>query len=160
MFYGFFRTSFYMQPLNLPAYPFKIREEGSRLQIFDPFRKKYLVLNPEEWVRQHFLQYLVNEKKYPSSLIRIETGLKYNQLLKRADILIHNKQGAPHLMVECKSPSVKITQDAFDQVARYNMSFKVRYLVVTNGLHHFCCEMNYLDGSYLYLKEIPFFEQE
>lgn len=147
-----------MQTLNLPTYPFKIREEGSRRQIFDPFRKKYLVLSPEEWVRQHFLQFLVNERNYPVSLIRIETGLRYNQLLKRADILIHNIQGSPHMMVECKSPTTRITQDAFDQVARYNMTFKVKYLVVTNGMHHFCCEMNYGNQTYQFLKEIPFFE--
>jgi hypothetical protein len=149
-----------MQTLNLPVYSFKIREDGKRVQIFDPFRKRYLVLNPEEWVRQHFLQYLVQDKKYPASLIRIETALKYNQLVKRADILVHNKLGNPHLMVECKAPTVKITQDAFDQVARYNMTFKVKYLVVTNGMNHFCCEMDYIANTYCYLKEIPLFEQE
>ena len=149
-----------MQTLNLPVYPFKIRQNGSRTQIFDPIRKKYLVLSPEEWVRQHFLQYLVQDKKYPASLIGIETGLKYNQLLKRADILIYNTLGKPYLLVECKAPTVKVTQDAFDQLARYNMAFKVKYLVVTNGLRHFCCEMNYHTNAYSYLKEIPFFEQE
>lgn len=149
-----------MHALNLPAYPFKIREEGKHIQIFDPFRKKYLVLSPEEWVRQHFLQYLVNEKNYPASLIRIETGLKYNQLIKRADILIHNVQGNPYLLVECKSPTTRISQDAFDQVARYNMIFKVKYLVVTNGMNHFCCEMNYDANTYHYLKEIPVFEAD
>ena len=148
-----------MQSLNLPTYPFKIREAGDHIQIFDPLRKKYLVLNPEEWVRQHFLQYLVNEKKYPASLIRIETGLKYNRLQKRADILIHDILGNPHLLVECKSPTTKISQDTFDQVARYNMTFKVKYLVITNGMNHFCCVMNYDDNSYRYLKEIPFFEE-
>jgi hypothetical protein len=149
-----------MQALNLPTYPFKIRKDGKRIQIFDPFRKKYLVLNPEEWVRQHFLNFLVTDKKYPASLIRIETGLKYNQLNKRADILVHDTNGNPYLMVECKAPSVKITQDAFDQVARYNMVFQVKYLVVTNGIHHFCCEMDYSSQTYCYLKEIPFFEQK
>ncbi len=146
-----------MQTLNLPPYPFKIKQEGSFTHIFDPFRKKYLVLSPEEWVRQHFLQYLVREKKFPVSLISIERGLKYNQLQKRADILIYNTLGAPHLLVECKAPAIKITQEAFDQVARYNMVFKVRYLVVTNGMHHFCCEMDYTTNSYVYLKEIPFY---
>ena len=149
-----------MQTLNLPAYPFKIREEGDHVQIFDPLRKKYLVLSPEEWVRQHFLQYLVQDKKYPVSLICIETGLKYNRLLKRADILIYNTLGKPHLMVECKAPGVKITQEAFVQVARYKMAFKVKYLIVTNGMNHFCCEMDYLNSTYAYLKEIPLFGEE
>ncbi len=148
-----------MQALNLPEYPFKIKQEGDRIQIFDPFRKKYIVLSPEEWVRQHFLQFLVQERKFPVSLISIEAGLKYNQLSKRADILVHDTLGKPYLMVECKAPSVKITQDAFDQVARYNMVFKVKYLVVSNGLNHFCCMMDYTANSYSYLKEIPFFEQ-
>jgi hypothetical protein len=147
-----------MQALNLPAYPFKIKENGNRLQIFDSFRKKYLVLTPEEWVRQHFLQFLVQDKKYPVSLIGVETGLVYNELNKRADILVHNRLGKPHLLVECKAPAVKITQDTFDQVARYNMVFKVKYLVVTNGMNHFCCEMDYPNNTYIYLKEIPFFE--
>lgn len=147
-----------MQPLNLPSYPFKIREDGKRLQIFDSFRKKYVVLTPEEWVRQHFLQFLVQEKKYPVSLIGIETGLIYNELIKRADILIYDRSGKPHLLVECKAPTVKVTQDAFDQVARYNMVFKVKYLIVSNGLHHFCCEMDYVNNTYIFLKEIPFFE--
>jgi hypothetical protein len=146
-----------MQALNLPEYSFKIRREGDRVHIFDPFRKKYIVLSPEEWVRQHLLQFLVQERKFPASLISIETGLKYNQLSKRADILIHDTFGKPHLMVECKAPAVKITQDAFDQIARYNMVFKVKYLVVSNGINHFCCEMDYITNNYSYLKEIPFF---
>jgi hypothetical protein len=149
----------HMQTLNLPEYPFKIKQEGDRVQIFDPFRKKYIVLSPEEWVRQHLLQFLVKERKFPASLISIETGLKYNQLSKRADILVHDTHGKPHLMVECKAPAVKITQDAFDQIARYNMVFKVKYLVVSNGINHFCCEMDYTTNVYSYLKEIPFFEQ-
>lgn len=147
-----------MQALNLPPYPFKIRKEKACVHIFDPFRKKFLLLTPEEWVRQHFLQFLVQEKKFPASLICIEIGLKYNQLIKRADILVYDKSGTPSLLVECKAPHVKITQEAFDQLARYNMSFKVKYLIVTNGLQHFCCEMDYNTNSYKYLKDVPFFE--
>lgn len=148
-----------MQVLNLPEYSFKIKQDGKRVQIFDPFRKKYLVLSPEEWVRQHLLQFLVQDRRFPASRISIETGLKYNQLTKRADILVHDAYGKPHLLVECKAPAVKITQDAFDQIARYNMVFKVKYLVVSNGIHHFCCEMDYKTNTYTYLKEIPVFEQ-
>ena len=147
-----------MQLLNLPAYDFKLKQQGLRIQIFDAIRKKYVVLTPEEWVRQNFLQFLIQDKKYPASLIAVEAGLKYNQLKKRADVLIYNKQGTPHLMVECKAPEVKITQDVFDQIARYNMVFKVKYLVVTNGLHHFCCLMDYTDNSYHYQEQIPIFD--
>jgi type I site-specific restriction endonuclease len=144
-----------MTELNLPPYKFNIRENGTRTEIFDAFRKKYVVLTPEEWVRQNFLQYMITEKKYPASLIIVEAGLKYNQLTKRADIVAYNKEGKAFLIVECKAPEVKITQDVFDQIARYNMTFKVKYLVVTNGLQHFCCEMNYNDNSYIYLKDVP-----
>ena len=146
-----------MQELNLPKYQFKFKEVDKKLQIFDAFRKKYVVLTPEEWVRQNFLHYLVTEKKYSPSLIALEQSLKYNQLQKRADVLIYDKTGIPLLMVECKAPDVKISQDTFDQIARYNMSFKVSYLVVTNGMDHFCCKMDYTDNSYQFLEEIPGF---
>lgn len=145
-----------MQQLNLPVYPFKFKQ-GVRTQIFDSIRKKYVILTPEEWVRQNILQYLIQEKNFPASLIAVEAGLKYNQLQKRTDVLVYDKQGNPHLMVECKAPEVKITQDTFDQIARYNMVFKVKYLVVTNGLNHFCCKMDYEANTYHYLELIPDF---
>ena len=147
-----------MQALNLPSYQFKLKQTGAITQIFDAIRKKYVVLTPEEWVRQNFLQFLIQEKKFPSSLIVVEMGLKYNRLQKRADVLVYDKNGNPYLMVECKAPEVKITQDVFDQVARYNMNFKVKYLVITNGLNHFCCQMDYSNNNYHYLENIPFFE--
>ncbi|MDQ3048095.1 MAG: type I restriction enzyme HsdR N-terminal domain-containing protein [Bacteroidota bacterium] len=147
-----------MQKLNLPPYEFRLRKEGEQVQIFDSIRKKFLVLNPEEWVRQNFLQFLIIEKKFPASLIVIESGLKYNQLRKRSDVLAYDRSGKPYLLVECKAPEVKITQDAFDQVARYNMQFKVKFLVVTNGLNHFCCEMDYEAGTWKYLPTVPEFE--
>ncbi|MES2396159.1 MAG: type I restriction enzyme HsdR N-terminal domain-containing protein [Bacteroidota bacterium] len=147
-----------MKTLNLPSYQFKLKQQGLRTQIFDSIRKKYVMLTPEEWVRQNFLQFLIQEKNYPSSLIAVEAGLKYNQLQKRMDVLVYDKQGTPHLMVECKAPEVKINQDVFDQIARYNMAFKVKYLVVTNGMHHFCCLMDYTNNAYQYLEQIPVFE--
>lgn len=147
-----------MKTLNLPSYQFKLKQQGLRTQIFDSIRKKYVVLTPEEWVRQNFLQFLIREKNYPASLIAVEAGLKYNQLQKRMDVLVYDKQGTPHLMVECKAPEVKINQDVFDQIARYNMVFKVKYLVVTNGMHHFCCMMDYTNNAYQYLEQIPVFE--
>ncbi len=147
-----------MEQLNLPVFQFKLKQAGARQQIFDAIRKKYVVLTPEEWVRQNFIQYLIQNKNFPASLIAVEAGLKYNQLQKRMDVLVYNKLGVPHLMVECKAPYVKISQETFDQIARYNMIFKVKYLVVTNGLQHFCCKMNYIENSYSYLETVPEFE--
>ncbi|MCK6649416.1 MAG: type I restriction enzyme HsdR N-terminal domain-containing protein [Bacteroidia bacterium] len=146
-----------MRALNLPGYSFKLKESSGKVQILDELRKKYVVLTPEEWVRQHIVRYLIQEKKYPASLIAIEIGLKYNQLQKRADVLVYDRQGAPFLLVECKAPEIKITQDVFHQIAVYNMTFKVRYLLVTNGMDHFICEMDYTNNSYQFLKEIPVF---
>ncbi len=146
-----------MKVLNLPHYSFKLKESSGKVQILDELRKRYVVLTPEEWVRQHIVQYLIQEKKYPSSLIAIEIGLKYNQLQKRADVLVYDRQGTPYILVECKAPEVKITQDVFHQIAVYNMSFKVKYLLVTNGMDHFICEMDYTANSYQFLKEIPVF---
>lgn len=147
-----------MQELNLPPYQFKLRNNKNQKEIFDSFRKKYVVLTPEEWVRQNFLQYLVQERNFPASLIAVEIGLKYNGLQKRADVLVYNKLGKPHLLVECKAPEVKITQDTFYQIARYNMAFAVKYLVVTNGINHFCCIMDYENNTFKYLETIPVFE--
>lgn len=148
-----------MQALNLPSYQFKLKREGLRIHIFDAIRKKYVTLTPEEWVRQNFLQYLIREKKFPAPLIAVEAGLKYNQLRKRMDVLVYNKQGIPYLMVECKAPEVRITQDVFDQIARYNMVFKVKYLVVTNGIDHYCCRIDYTQNTFQYLEQIPVFEE-
>lgn len=147
-----------MRELNLPSYTFRLKEENKLTFIFDEIRKKYVVLTPEEWVRQNFIRYLITDKKYPASLMAIETGLKYNQLQKRADVIIYNRQGQPHLMIECKAPEVKISQETFHQIAAYNMAFKVNYLVVTNGLDHFCCKMDYTDNSYQFLQMIPDFD--
>ena len=148
-----------VEKLNLPAYPFKIRAAGDRKQIFDPIRKKYLVLTPEEWVRQHFVQYLFNDLGYPLSLQKIEAGLTVNSLKKRCDILAYNSYGAPTLLVECKAPSVKITQEVFDQIARYNIVFKVAILVVTNGLVHYCCVMDYNKMTYKFVEAIPHYTE-
>ncbi|MDB4533622.1 type I restriction enzyme HsdR N-terminal domain-containing protein [Vicingaceae bacterium] len=148
-----------MQELNLPQYPIKLKEEKGTKYIFDPIRKKYLVLQPEEWVRQNFIQYLINEKSFPSSLIAIEKGLKLNELQKRADIVIYDKQAQPIVLIECKAPKVKINQEVFEQVARYNVVFKVPYLVVTNGLEHFCAKVNLLENSFEFLKELPIYKE-
>lgn len=143
-----------MQELNLPQYPIKFKEEGGTKYIFDAIRKKYLVLLPEEWVRQNFIQFLIHEKNYPASLIEIEKGLKLNELQKRADVLIH-KEAKPIALIECKAPKVKINQEVFEQIARYNMVFKVPYLIVTNGLDHYCAKIDFEENSFEFLEDIP-----
>lgn len=144
-----------MQRLNLPEYEFKFREQNGQRQIFDVFRKKYVALTPEEWVRQNFLMYLVIEKSYPPSLIAVEAGLKLYRRSKRTDVVVYDKQGSPALVVECKAPEIKINQDVFDQILRYNIALKVKYLIVTNGLEHFCCTLDYKNKSSHFLEVIP-----
>ena len=144
--------------LNFPTYPFKLKQESGKTFIFDELRKRFLVLTPEEWVRQHLVKFLIEEKKYPRTLIQLEGGLKLNTLRKRSDLLLFNALGEKIMLVECKAPSVKITQGTFDQVARYNFVHRVRWLVVSNGLQHFCCEVDFEKGSYAFREEIPAFE--
>ncbi|MFO7977706.1 MAG: type I restriction enzyme HsdR N-terminal domain-containing protein [Bacteroidales bacterium] len=144
-----------MQPLNLPAYPFRMRQQGDKALIFDAFRKKYVALTPEEWVRQHFLAWLALEKFYPVGLIAVEAPLKYHRMAKRADAIIYDQQGKALMIIECKAPEVKITQKVFDQVARYNLPFQVAYLVVTNGMEHFCCKMNDAAQGWAFLDQVP-----
>ena len=144
-----------MQQLNFPQYTFRIKSNENKLFIFDFIRKKDVVLTPEEWVRQHFLMYLVNEKKYPVSLISVEKKLTLNTLTKRTDIVVYNTLAEPEIIVECKAPDVKITQETFDQIARYNMQLNASYLVVSNGLEHYFCIINEQRDSYTFLTEIP-----
>jgi hypothetical protein len=144
-----------MQKLNLPTYNFRLKSNQNKTLIFDKLRKKYLVLTPEEWVRQHFVQFLIDEKKYPTSLIALEKQLIINNLKKRSDILIFNKKGNHEIIVECKAPTIKITQDTFDQIARYNLKLEAKFLVVTNGLEHFYCKMDFKNKTYIFLKELP-----
>ena len=144
-----------LQPLNLPPYPFKITDQSGTLFIFDEIRKKELVLTPEEWVRQHFVQYLILQKKYPKTLIKLEGGHKLHGQPKRSDIVVYNKDGEKILLVECKAPSVPIDQNVFDQVARYNMVHRVQLLAVTNGLQHYYCRINFETSSYQFVEELP-----
>ncbi|MEE9407233.1 MAG: type I restriction enzyme HsdR N-terminal domain-containing protein [Polaribacter sp.] len=144
-----------MQKLNLPNYNFKLKSNENKMLIFDNLRKKYMVLTPEEWVRQHYVQFLIEEKKYPTTLIAIEKQLTINNRKKRTDILIFNAEGKPDIIVECKAPQIKITQDTFDQIARYNLKLQANYLIVTNGLEHFYCKMDFENETYIFLKEIP-----
>lgn len=150
--------SFTPTPLNLPEYPFKITLKDSRHFIFDEIRKKHLVLTPEEWVRQHFIQYLISEKKFPKSLIQLEAGLNLNQLQKRTDIVIFNTDGERIMVIECKAPGIKITQKVFDQASRYNSIHKTNWLVVTNGLQHCYAEIDHVNSSFAFAQELPFYK--
>ncbi len=146
-----------MQKLNLPEYSFRIKQENEKQMIFDAVRKKFVVLTPEEWVRQNFVEYLKNENNYPASLMAVEKQIIVNGKQRRFDLLIYNRKGRPQLIAEFKSPDVKITQETFDQVVRYNMVLRVEKVIVSNGLQHFACEIDYAKNSYKYLSEIPVF---
>ncbi len=147
-----------MRSLNLPTYSFKIKSEQGQDLIFDPFRRKFLRLTPEEWVRQNIAAYLVNEKDFPSSVIVMEKSLSYNKMAKRCDILIYNRSGQPVLMVECKAPEVSLRPEVFDQIAVYNMVFKVQYLLVTNGLKHYCCRVDFENRKIQFMDDIPSYQ--
>ena len=144
-----------LQPLQLPPYPFKISDENGQLTLFDVIRKKNIVITPEEWVRQHFVQYLINQKHYPKTLIKLEGGHKLHGMPKRSDIVIYNSAGEKILLVECKAPSVTVDQKTFDQVARYNMVHKVNLLAVSNGLQHYYCRIDFEAGNYQFITELP-----
>lgn len=144
-----------MYSLNLPTYEAKIRKNSNGLEIFDPLRRKYIALTPEEWVRQHFVNYLINYKNYPASLMANEAGIKLNSLTRRCDTVVYNNQLEPLMIIEYKESKVQITQNVFDQIVRYNTVLKVPYIVVSNGISHYCCRMNYEDQSFEYLTDIP-----
>jgi predicted type IV restriction endonuclease len=146
-----------MYKLNLPSYTPTLKKEEGKVWIFDLIRKKYIVLTPEEWVRQHFINYLIVELKYPKSLFRIEGSLTYNKLQKRSDILVFDRNGKPWMLIECKSPTIKLHQKAFNQVAVYNMTLGAKYLAVTNGMAHFVCESATLGQEPRFLENFPEF---
>lgn len=138
-------------------YNFRFKNSENKVAIFDEIRKKFIILTPEEWVRQHVVQFLLQEKKYPKSHINVEKLLKINDLKKRYDVVVYKKEGAISILIECKAPEVKISQDTFDQIARYNLTLKADYLMVTNGVNHYFCQMDFENEKYLFLKELPDF---
>ena len=146
-----------MQRLNFPSYSFKIKSKGNKPYIWDIIRKKYILITPEEWVRQHTIQYLITKKGYQALWMSVEKQFTINGLHKRADIVIYGKDLQPHIIVECKAPNIKITQETFDQIARYNLSLKAKYLMLTNGLQHYYCKMNFEKETYVFLEELPNF---
>jgi hypothetical protein len=139
--------------LNFPHYEFRIRKE----EIFDPVRKKFVALTPEEWVRQHVIRFLHEERSFPLSLMKVEVQLKLHTLKKRVDMIVYGKDVKPILIVECKAPEVPITQKTFDQAARYNLKTGVEYIFITNGLTHFFCKSDKSTESYHFLNDLPRF---
>lgn len=144
-----------MQQLNFPAYNFRFKNSENKVAIFDEIRKKFIILTPEEWVRQHVVRFLLDEKKYPKSLMNVEKLLKINGLTKRYDIVVFNPDGSIFILVECKAPEIKITQNTFDQIARYNMTMKAEFLMVTNGHNHYFCQMDFVNEKYTFLRDLP-----
>jgi len=147
-----------MQKLNFPSYSFRFKNSENKVAIFDPIRKKFIILSPEEWVRQHVVQFLVEEKKYPKSHINVEKLLKVNDLKKRYDVVVFNPDGSIKVLVECKAPEIKISQTTFDQIARYNLTLKAEFLMLTNGHNHYFCKMEFENEKYQFLSELPIFE--
>lgn len=142
-------------PLNLPHVDLRLRVEDDILKVFDPLRRKYVALTPEEYVRQHFTRWMTEALGYPSTLMNNEVSITLNKTKRRCDTVVFRSDGSPAMIVEYKAPTVEITQSVFDQIALYNMVLHSRYLVVSNGLRHFCCEMDYENDSYKFLPEIP-----
>jgi hypothetical protein len=148
-----------VQKINFPAYQFRFKSNENNTLIFDVIRKIFVVLTPEEWVRQHVIHYLKTELEYPLSLINVEKQLLLHNMRKRYDVVVYNPDGSIHLIVECKAPDIPIDQAVFDQIARYNYSLNASYLMVTNGLKHYYCSIDYETESYIYLKELPFYNR-
>ena len=141
--------------LNLPQYEIKIGEKGGKRTIFDFLRRKYVTLTPEEWVRQHFVHYLVEHKGYPKGLLGNEVELHIGEKSLRCDSILYNKVAEPQMIIEYKAPTIQLQQKTFDQISAYNLLLKVDYLIISNGLQHFCCKMDYEHQKYLFLSDIP-----
>jgi len=145
-----------MQSLRFPTYSFRFKNSENKVAIFDEIRKKFIILTPEEWVRQHVVHHLIYDKDYPKSYVNVEKLVKLNGLTKRYDVVVFNPNGSIFLLVECKAPEIKISQLTFDQIARYNLALKAEYLMVTNGLDHYFCQMDYVSEKYHFLQDLPF----
>lgn len=147
-----------MLSLNLPGFTPKVAEKDGKRTIFDPVRRKYVALTPEEWVRQHFVNYLVTDRGYPKDLLANEVMVKLNGTSKRCDTVAYDRFLVPLVIVEYKAPSIPITRSVFDQIARYNMVLRVGYLIVSNGIHHYCCKIDYDSQTYAFLDGIPAYD--
>ena len=148
-----------MLELNLPPFDKKIIQDGDKVSIFDVIRRRYVALTPEEWVRQHFVHFLIDEKGFPLSHMSNEVQVKLNGMSRRCDTVLYDKSLQPILIAEYKAPTVDITQKVFDQICRYNIVLHVKYLIVSNGLSHYCCQIDYENGSYTFLPDIPTYDE-
>jgi hypothetical protein len=148
-----------MQELNLPLFNIRINKLSDKLMVFDPIRKKSVKLTPEEWVRQHFINYLINHLGYPKSLVKVEFNIKYNQLIKRPDILVFDNDGSPLIIIECKSTKIKLNQEVLEQVTIYNKTVQAKYCIVTNGLKHIFWTHNDSNGSTNFINSIPIYNE-
>ncbi|MBR1427966.1 MAG: type I restriction enzyme HsdR N-terminal domain-containing protein [Prevotella sp.] len=144
-----------MIPLNLPPYEIKISNKNGKTMIFDQLRRKYVALTPEEWVRQHFIHFLIDHKGYPQGLLTNEVQLQIGEKRLRCDTILYDKSLQPRMIIEYKAPSIAISQKVFDQITIYNFLLKVDYLIVSNGIQHYCCRMDYDNQRYCFLEDIP-----
>ena len=149
-----------MTELNLPKYNMRIsRDRNNNIKIFDSIRKKFVSLTPEEYVRQHFTNWLINYLHYPMGLIANEVKISLNSTIKRCDTIVYSNTGDPMMIIEYKAPHISINQNVFDQIVRYNMVLKTKYLVVSNGMQHYCCIIDYENNSYQFIPQIPTYEE-
>ncbi len=156
IYFSFIKIQYILKPLNLPYFDFKRRKlPENREEIFDIYRKKWVKLTPEEWVRQNFLKFLTEVKNYPTGLVTVERSLKVNRMYKRFDAVVYDRKSKVQILLEFKSHEIKLSQNVFDQIAAYNTTINAKYLIVSNGLKHFCCIMDYANNRYTFLKDIP-----
>jgi hypothetical protein len=149
-----------MEKLNLPLYTFRItKNKDNKVMIFDPLRKKDIPLTPEEWVRQNILKFLIDDRGFPNSLISVEAGLRVNRFLRRYDALVYSRDKQPLMLIECKAPGIQVNQDTFDQITIYNQNFKAPYMLVTNGLKHYCCKLDVNNKKYVFFENVPTYDQ-
>lgn len=149
-----------MLPLSFPTYDFRFRNDNGRTTVFDEIRRKFVVMTPEEWVRQHVVRFLMTDRGFPKSLINVEKMLRVNGLTRRYDVVVFNPDGSIRVLVECKAPEVAITQSVFDQIARYNLTMDAEFLMVTNGLSHYYCKLDYENSRYEFLPELPTYKAQ
>jgi predicted type IV restriction endonuclease len=148
-----------MHSLNLPPFDAKVKRVDGKTVIFDVIRRRYVALTPEEWVRQHFVNYLLREKGYPQALLANEVQIKLNNTIKRCDTVLYRRDLTARMIVEYKAPEIEITQAVFDQITRYNMALRVDYLIVSNGIKHYCCLIDYKENRYTFLQDIPMYAE-
>lgn len=148
-----------MLALNLPPADLKLSQREGQTYVFDTLRRRYIKLTPEEWVRQHFVHFLINHKGYPQEMLANEVSLSLNSTTKRCDTVLYDTETHPRMIIEYKAPHIALSQRVFDQISRYNIVLRVPYLIVSNGLEHYCCQVDYETQTYQFLRDIPSFNQ-